>query len=166
MQRVLVYPDKILVEVNKSALRALIVGDPRAVSFQGHSDVLRLTLEARFKRCGGEMRLLVPPDLPGQVRPNPVPSLLKVIARARQWYEWVIAGKVWGGRSIAQKTGFDERHVSQILECAFLAPDIVEAILDGRQPENLTWKKLTRHMPIIWVEQRKRLGFAPRPTHP
>jgi hypothetical protein len=62
------------------------------------------------------------------------------------------------GREIdRQKTGFDERHVSQILECAFLAPDIVEAILDGRQPENLTWKKLTRHMPIIWVEQRKRL---------
>jgi hypothetical protein len=55
----------------------------------------------------------------------------------------------------------DERYVSQILECAFLAPDIVAAILDGRQPEGLIWKKLTRHVPMNWVEQRKRFGFPP-----
>jgi len=159
VQRVVVHSDKIEVEVSKSELSAVLAGDPRAASHQGPVDTLRLAVEARIKRCGGETRLVVPPHLPSQVRVHPVPSLLKALARARQWYEWVIAGKVWGGRSIAQKTGFDERHVSQILECAFLAPDIVEAILDGRQPENLTWKKLTRHVPMNWVEQRKRLGF-------
>lgn len=62
---------------------------------------------------------------------------------------------------IAQKAGFSERHVSQIFECAFLAPDIVQDIFDGRQPPDLTWRKLTRHVPMNWVEQRKRLGFAP-----
>ena len=153
------YSDKIEVEVSKSELRAALAGDPRAASHQGPVDTLRRAVEARIKRCGGETRLVVPPHLPGQVRLHPVPSLLKVLARARQWYEWVLTGKVWGGRSIAQKTGFDERHVSQILECAFLAPDIMEAILDGRQPEDLTWKKLTRNVPMNWVEQRKRLGF-------
>jgi hypothetical protein len=50
------------------------------------------------------------------------------------------------------------------LECAFLAPDIVQAILDGRQPSDLTWKKLTRHIPLNWVEQRQRLGFPPPPA--
>jgi site-specific DNA recombinase len=159
VQRVVVHSDKIEVEVSKSELRAVLAGDPRAASRQGPFDIVRLAVEARIKRCGGETRLVVPPHLPGQVRVHPVPSLLKVLARARQWYEWVLAGKVWGGRSIAQKTGFDERHVSQILECAFLAPDIVEAILDGRQPGDLTWKKLTRNVPMNWVEQRKRLGF-------
>jgi hypothetical protein len=153
------YSDKIEVEVSKSELRAALAGDPRAASHQGPVDTLRRAVEARIKRCGGETRLVVPPHLPGQVRLHPVPSLLKVLARARQWYEWVLTGKVWGGRSIAQKTGFDERHVSQILECAFLAPDIMEAILDGRQPEDLTWKKLTRNVPMNWVEQLKRLGF-------
>lgn len=81
------------------------------------------------------------------------------MARANQWCEWIVAGKVWGGRSIAEKTGLDERYASQILECAFLAPDIVTAILDGRQSEDLTWKKLTRRVPMNWVEQRKLLGF-------
>jgi site-specific DNA recombinase len=108
------------------------------------------------------MRLVVPPHFPGQIPLLPTPSLLKAVARARQWYEWVIAGNVWGGRSIAQEAGFSERHVSQILECAFLAPDIVEAILDGRQPADLMWRKLTRNVSMDWVEQRKRLGFARR----
>ena len=72
-----------------------------------------------------------------------------------------MAGEVWSGTSIAQKTGLDERYVSQILECAFLAPDIVDAILNGRQPEGLTWKKLTRHVPMNWAEQRMRFGFPP-----
>jgi site-specific DNA recombinase len=161
VRRVVVHSDKIEVEVIKSELRAAIVGDPHAASQEGPADIVRLEVEARIKRCGGETRLVVPTQLPGQARLHPVPSLLKVLARARQWYEWVIAGKVWGGRSIAHKTGFDERHVSQILECAFLAPDIVEAILDGRQPGDLTWKKLTRHVPMNWVEQRKQLGFPP-----
>ena len=159
VRRVLVHPDRIEVEVSKSELRAALVGSAGVALRQGSFDIIRLALQTRIKRCGGEMRLVVPRELSGQA-PHPVPSLVKVVARARQWYEWVIAGKVWGGRSIAQKTGLDERHVSQILECAFLAPDIVEAILDGRQPEDLTWKKLTRHVSPIWVEQRERLGFA------
>jgi hypothetical protein len=161
VQRVVVHPDRIEVEVSKGQLHATLAGDPDSVSHQGSSDVVRFVLEARIKRCGGEMRLMVPPDLPGQVRAHPVSSLLKVVARAHHWSEWVIAGKVWGGRSIAEKTGLDERYASQILECAFLAPDIVDAILDGRQPENLTWKKLTRRVPMNWVEQRKRFGFPP-----
>jgi site-specific DNA recombinase len=70
-----------------------------------------------------------------------------------------MAGKVCGGRSIAEKIGLDEPYVSQILECGFLAPDIVEAILDGRQPSNLTGRKLTRRVPMNWGEQRKKLGF-------
>lgn len=142
VQRVVVHPDKVEVEVSKSELRAALAGDSRgAATHQGPSDMIRLALEARIKRCGGETRLVVPPDLPGQPQVHPVPSLLKVVARAHQWCEWIIAGKVWGGRSIAQKTGLDERYASQILECAFLAPDIVGAILDGRQPEGLIWKK-------------------------
>jgi hypothetical protein len=59
---------------------------------------------------------------------------LKALARARTWHEWILAGEVSGRRAIAQRLGLNERYVSRVLECAFLAPDIVEAILDGRQP--------------------------------
>jgi site-specific DNA recombinase len=159
VQRIVVHPDRVEVEVDRSELRAAIAGETRTCSTQDPSNIVRLVVKARIKRRGGETRLVVPPHLTGEVPVHPVSSLLKVVARAHQWSEWIIAGKVWGGRSIAEKIGLDERYVSQILECAFLAPDIVEAILDGRQPSNLTWKKLTRRVPVDWSEQRKKFGF-------
>jgi hypothetical protein len=44
----------------------------------------------------------------------------------------MIAGKVSGRRSLSKQTSLDERYVSRILQTVFLAPDIVQAILDGR----------------------------------
>jgi hypothetical protein len=123
-----------------------------------------LKFKARIQRCGGEMRIIIRPDLPGDLPTTLIPSLLKAVARGRQWYELVLAGEVWGRRSIAQRVDFDERHVAQILESAFLAPDIVTAILDGRQPSRLTARKITRHLPLSWVEQRRQLGFPPVPS--
>jgi site-specific DNA recombinase len=94
---------------------------------------------------------------------RPVSSLLKAVARGRQWYEQILAGEVSSQRAIAQRLGVSERYVGRILECAFLAPDIVEAILEGQQPPNLTFDKLTRNLKVNWVEQREQLGFhAPR----
>jgi hypothetical protein len=58
----------------------------------GH--VIRLEIEARVKRCGGEMRLVLPPDHLGQEAWHPAPSLLKGVARGRTWYEWILAGEV------------------------------------------------------------------------
>jgi len=54
----------------------------------------------------------------------------------------------------------DERYVSRILSCAFLAPDIVEAILEGRQPPQLTVEKLRFGAPLLWAEQREQFGFT------
>jgi site-specific DNA recombinase len=107
------------------------------------------------------MRLVFPPDHPGQEPPLPASSLLKALARGRQWYEWIVAGEVSGRRTIAQKLGLNERYVGRVLECAFLAPDIVEAILDGHQPQDLTFKKLTHRVPLSWTEQHRQLGFQP-----
>jgi site-specific DNA recombinase len=51
--------------------------------------------------------------------------------------------------------------VSRLIRLAFLAPDIVESIVDGRQPSDLTAEALTRHIviPIEWPSQRAALNF-------
>ena len=172
VQRVVVHPDRIEVEVGKQKLRDTLTADPHASSVrsathqpeQSSSDVIRFNIEARVKRCGGEMRLVFPPDHPGPTQAPPSPpasSLLKALTRGRQWHEWIVAGEVLGQRAIAQRLGLNERYVGRVLECAFLAPDIVEAILDGRQPPDLTFKKLTHRLPFSWIEQRRQLGFQP-----
>ena len=69
-----------------------------------------------------------------------------------------------GGQStrIAQSKLVNQGDVSRILPLGLLAPDIVEAILGGRQPIELTAKRLKRirDLPVSWAEQRRVLGFA------
>ncbi len=62
----------------------------------------------------------------------PAYSLINAIVRARDWYDRFIRGELTSIRAIAATTGLDERYVSRIFPFAFLAPDIVQSILDGR----------------------------------
>jgi site-specific DNA recombinase len=167
VQRVVVHPDRIEVEVGKQELCAVLTGDRLASTNRPQTerrepapgDVIRLAVEARLKRCGGEMRLVLPSDHDRWAPSHFVSSLLKVLARARTWHEWIVAGEISGKRAIAQRLRLSERYVSRVLECAFLAPDIVESILNGHQPHDLTFAELTRGLPMSWIEQRKQLGF-------
>jgi site-specific DNA recombinase len=168
VHRVVVCRDRVEIQVKKGALRSALTESDLASSArtpsgpkQENSDVLIcLRIQARLNRCGLEMRLLAPPDRqPGEQGPRLAKPLLKALARAHQWYGWMLTGKALSQSSIAKQTGLNPRYVGRVLECAFLAPDIVEAILDGRQPPDLTFQKLTKQVPLSWVEQREQLGF-------
>ena len=124
-------------------------------------DLICLTIAAKLKRSGGEVHLVVPPNSGGVSSPQPNPSLIKAVARARNWYERVLEGKSSNQRSLALHAGVTERYLGKVFDCAFLAPDIVEAILEGRQPRDLSFKKLCAHIPLSWIEQREQLGFSP-----
>jgi site-specific DNA recombinase len=166
--RVVVHPDRMQVEVDKQELRSALAGEPQSLT--GHDtrqsrsfggDIIRLDIEASLKRCGGEVRLVLPPDHSERNPPQPSASLLKALVRAQTWREWILTGEVFGRRSIAKRTSLDERYVGQVLECAFLAPDIVQAILDGRQPTELTFAKLTRSLPSTGASREPNSDFRP-----
>jgi site-specific DNA recombinase len=122
-------------------------------------NVFKLMIDARVKRCGGEVRLLVPTDSANESPSRPVPSLIKAVARAHRWPEQIVQGELKGRLSIARCTGLDERYIGRVLQCALLAPDIVEAILDGHQPPDLSIQKLLKDIPLDWTAQRRLLGF-------
>ena len=71
-------------------------------------------------------------------------------------------GQARSVRDLAERLGVNQGDVSRILPLGLLAPDIVEAILDGRQPVELTVTRLkrVRDLPISWAEQRRILGFS------
>ena len=146
VRRVVVHSDRIEVEIGKQQLRAELLGEPLRHESET-ADLIQLEVEARLKRSGGEMCLVVRSDSTEQPPAHPVASLLKALARGRQWCDWIINGEVSGPRSIARKLSLDVRYVSRVLNCSFLAPDIVEAILEGRQPSDLTFAMLTRCWP-------------------
>ena len=77
--------------------------------------------------------------------------MLKAVACGHVWYEKLISGEVDSIRAIATELGVHQRYVGRILRTAFLAPDIVDAILEGRQPPLFTVEKLRRGVPALWV---------------
>ncbi len=122
--------------------------------------LVRLTVQARLMRCGGEVRLVLPSGSPQGTSERAVPSLVKAIARAYDWYERLVKGQVNDQRSIARQAGLDERYVSRIFQNAFLAPEVVQAILEGRHAPDLTLERLRGPVPAGWTDQRKRFGLA------
>jgi hypothetical protein len=72
-------------------------------------------------------------------------------------------------RSLARRAGLTERYVGKVFRCALLAPDIIESILEGRQPQDLNFEKLCQHIPSNWAKQREHFGLpavSSQPTKP
>jgi site-specific DNA recombinase len=86
---------------------------------------------------------------------------LKAVARAHRWFDELSTGKAGSLAAIAAREHLAVRYVGRLIRLAFLAPDIVEAIVDGRQPANLTTEELTRgiELPLSWRLQRTVLNF-------
>lgn len=115
-------------------------------------DTITLEAEAQLKKCGREVRLLL--DDTDQNRPRPVPSSVRAVARANDWVDRILRGEVSNQRALAREIGFDERYVSRIIPLAFLAPDITEAILDGKHDPELSLERYVDGILLDWNQQR------------
>ena len=96
------------------------------------------------------------------VRTRPDNGLTKAIARARVWAHQLMTGAVSSIAETAKRERTSRPHASRLLNLAFLAPDIVRAILESRQPPELNLKAITRrlYIPLSRDDQRRALGFA------
>lgn len=158
-KRIVVHNESIEIQLDKSALHQTVLGissDPEALSTNA-DELVTIEATAKLKRCGGEVRLVLPPDSPG-ANPREVPSLTRAISRAHDWVDRILRGEAVNQRSIAKETGLDERHISRVIPLAFLAPDLTEAILEGRQPAHLSLDACLGHIPDDWDLQRTQLS--------
>jgi hypothetical protein len=87
-------------------------------------------------------------------------SLVLAVARGRTWAAALRRGEYADTAAIAGECGLGESYVRRMLRLAYLAPDIVEAIAEGRQPRGMTLERLLSPVPFAWAEQRQRFGFA------
>ncbi len=166
VSRVEIQPDRIDVDCSRDALRHWLLGstqdvagDLRVGPHVQHHDLLRLSVSARLKRRGVEAKLIVEVD--GDRRfTSPDPVLIKAVAKVHSWNRKLVTGEARSIRTLARDIGVTNRYVRKLLPLAFLAPDIIEAILDGRQPRDLSLEVFA-HTPIPkrWENQRRRFGF-------
>ena len=88
--------------------------------------------------------------------PVPHPGLVGEILRARRWFDALSSGEVPTIATLARTEGVSASYISLKISLAFLAPDIVETIIDGMQPMSLTPERLKKACPLpaSWEEQR------------
>lgn len=115
----------------------------------------QITIPARLVRRGSDVRLALPPG--GESISEADPVLLRLVAHAR-----AAQGMIESGAPHPSVAHYGKRHFWQLLRIAWLAPDILAAIVEGRQPPQLTGRKLLRatNIPLDWAGQHRMLGFA------
>lgn len=108
-----------------------------------------------FKTRGGRKLVVSPDGVPSWAVPKTRidNTMVKALARAFRWRRLLEDGVYSGIEDLAKAEKINTSYVSRILRLTLLAPDIVEMILDGRQPQPLTLKILQKSFPISWKEQ-------------
>jgi hypothetical protein len=124
--------------------------------------VLVISIPVTFLQRGGRKQIVVPPGAADwQPRANRCEnSLINALAKAHLWRRLIETGKYTSAAELSRAEGINESYLCRVLRLTLLAPDIVEAIVDGRQPRTLELQSLLKPLPPDWGAQRKRLGFT------
>jgi site-specific DNA recombinase len=162
IHRMTIQLDSIRVSIKRSGLAGM-TSQPDTASADASEEPFSFTVPVQLKRRGVEAKLVIQTT---DDRPSPPDmKLIALLADAHRWVNDLARGRASSVRDLARESNRDPSEVSRVLPLAFLAPAIVKAILDGRQPLEITPHQLKRLvLPLEWSDQRRRLGF--RSTKP
>jgi hypothetical protein len=125
--------------------------------------VVPLTLRRRGGRKailgpgGVPVQLQLAADAPATATTAGDPALVKALARAFRWRRMLEEGRFGSLHELAEAEKVDRSHLARLLRLTLLAPDIVEAVLDGRHPEEMTLAALREGVPVDWAAQQAAL---------
>ena len=160
IERIEVSVDQIDIRLRPSRLSALL--DAAATPSQGATDdeTEILSVPVRLRRAGREIRMVIDGTDPFAAKPDA--RLIKLLLRARRFNATLADSEGIPFAVLAQREGVSRSYFTRLVRLSYLAPDITQAILDGRQPRDLTAEKLLEHsrLPLAWHDQRIALGFA------
>ena len=147
------------VELKESGLKlSLLLPLPQTII----PETLKLEqlISVRMKKRGVELKLIIGNERSRAASVDLV--LLKTIARAHRWLDWLVAGEVKSLNEIAAREDVTRSFVGRIIRLAFLAPEIVEVIAAGKQPPELSAELLTKHLhlPFDWDDQKRLLNIS------
>lgn len=147
---------------NDEMLDRLMLIATNKESFNLNDEILHLTIEGALARSGGD-KSLTGWDTDNWTAPRHKidPSIVKALARAHLWRDMIESGQVTTIDELARTAATERTHLARMLRLAFLAPDIQQAIITGRQPQSLRLRALLEtDLPANWSGQRQVLGFS------
>jgi hypothetical protein len=130
------------------------------ISKDGRTAVVSITVS--FLQRGGRKQILSPPGTaPWSPAPRVDGALVKAVVRAHRWRHMLESGEYSSSAELAKAEKVNDSYLSRILRLTLIAPDIIEAIVSGRQPCTLQLDDLLKPLPAAWERQRSELHLRP-----
>jgi len=117
-------------------------------------DTLTIRIPMRLQRRGGRKLIMTPEGATPPRKPARDDTLIKALVRAHRWRRRIESGQAQSITDVAEQEDVTVAYVCRLLPLTCLAPEIVEAILDGRQPKGLRLAEMLGNGPLDWDEQR------------
>ncbi len=122
-------------------------------------DTVTIRIPIRLTRRGGRKYVIAPEGAaPVTAKPARNETMVRALVKAHRWRRRIESGEARSITDLAAQEGVTLAYVCRLLPLTCLAPDIVAAILDGRQPKGLTLAGLQREVPLAWEDQRAAWG--------
>jgi hypothetical protein len=121
-----------------------------------------ISVPVAFLQRGGRKQILTPSGTtPWSPAPRVDGALVKAVVRAHRWRQLLENGEYSSSAELAKAEKVNDSYLSRILRLTLIAPDIIEAILAGRQPSTLQLDDLLKPLPAVWELQHSAL-FNPQ----
>jgi DNA invertase Pin-like site-specific DNA recombinase len=162
VRRVIVGRTELRVSLSRQALVALLLEDPPFTDDEARAanDAYGITIPVNLKRCGIEMKLIVPNGVQPKAHPITIGALQEAVRKALLWNQALVTGQAASLRELATQEQVTPSYIGTLIKLAFLAPDIIEAIVRREVPVELSLDRLKKGFPLDWEAQRKTLGFS------
>lgn len=124
---------------------------------------LHIYIPMFIRRMRGRKMVFTPDTLDGENEGMPETvqtAIVQSLARALSWADILESGKIKSISELARDLDVDSSYVARTLKLTTLAPDIIEAIINGEEPSGLSLSKLVKTFPLDWSEQRTFFGFC------
>lgn len=125
-------------------------------------DAIVMDIPMALRHRAGRKEIVLPPGVApaaesadGEAAPT---ALAVALARAFRWQEMIETGQVESNSDLARKLKLDQSYRARTIRLTSRAPDLIEDILDGQEPDGLSLRSLRRDLPLSWDEQRRMLG--------
>ena len=157
--KITLFTDKMIIDVKTDGLKSLFrelqaVNQNDAVVENSDDEIISITVLIRLKHQANRRTLLLTgEELAEDQAAAANENLILGLAKAHVWFEMMLNGEVRTVQELADKVNVERSYVTRIINLVNLAPGIQVAILDGREPDGLTLKRLRNELPLDWKRQ-------------
>lgn len=132
------------------------------LQYHAEDQKIIIRIPVNLRRWGGKKVLVGPQGqdlrkLDLEVRKDE--KLLKALGRAYRWHKMIVTGKYQSASELAADEDINKSYLQRMIRIMLLSPKIIDAILNGQQPEGFSLTDIDKPFSPIWTEQERQFGF-------